>query len=234
MTKPKAYYQAYLVIQCLSKEEYSLIPKDLIAEIESKMEKDPSITVDKTIPLEKQKIDDKAYDILDRVIRAIERKYGADAIDNPSKYATDVEVDEGSAVKAPQSDDIDTIEFDGEDTKSSQKKPGTVEIGEDSRTPKKAREDNPEIKKLKEENIKLKNIISALEKESEKFDEARELFIDYKELFDKKDERIKALESENENLKQANEQLHKSLKGVPKLIGKIFIKDYSKMLNSGK
>ena len=88
MTKPKAYYQAYLVIQCLSKEEYSLIPKELLDEIKSKMEVDESIVVDKAIPLEKQKIDDKAYDILDRVIKAIEKKYGADAIDNPNKYAT--------------------------------------------------------------------------------------------------------------------------------------------------
>ena len=32
MTKSKAYYQAYLVLDCLSNEEYSLIPKDEIRE----------------------------------------------------------------------------------------------------------------------------------------------------------------------------------------------------------
>ena len=91
MTKPKAYYPAYLVLQCLSKEEYSLIPKDLLDEIKNKMEVDETIKVDSTIPLEKQKIDEKAYDILDRVIRAIERQYGSDAIDNPEKYAEKVD-----------------------------------------------------------------------------------------------------------------------------------------------
>jgi hypothetical protein len=236
MTKSKAYYQAYLVIQCLSQEEYSLIPKDLIEEIESKMEKDPTITVDKTVPLEKQKIDDKAYDILDRVIRAIEKKYGADAIDNPSKYANVEDNQKNESQKPPKTeDDMAVIKFDDEpDVKPAPKKTETVEIGEDGRTPKKQREDNLEVRKLKEENIKLKGIISALEKENEKIDEARELFLNYKELFDKKEERIRVLESENEGLKQANEQLHRSLKSVPKLIGKIFIKDYSKMLNSGK
>ena len=94
MTKAKAYYQAFLVLKCLSKEEYSLIPKRLLDEITSKMEQDPNITVDSTIPLEEQKIDEKAYDILDRVIKAIERAYGSDAIDNPEKYATSVGMEE--------------------------------------------------------------------------------------------------------------------------------------------
>ena len=214
MTKPKAYYQAYLVLDCLSKEEYALIPKDLLNEIKSKMEVDESITVDSTIPLEKQKIDEKTYDILDRVIRAIEKAYGSDAIDNPDKYATQV-------VDPPVKDSK-------KPTSSSAKK-------QESKVEEIVVDDEKErisIKELKEENLKLKGIISALENENKKIEEAKQLFYDYKEVVSRKDEIIKDLKMQNDELRKANDELHQNIEKVPKIVRKIFIKE-NKLL-SGK
>ena len=73
MTKEKAYYQAFLILEHLPKEEYDLIPKDMIAEIEDKMEYDENISIDTSISLEKQKIDEKTYEILDKVIKTVEK-----------------------------------------------------------------------------------------------------------------------------------------------------------------
>jgi len=217
MTKPKAYYQAYLVLDCLSKEEYSLIPKSLLDEITSKMEKDDSIKVDKTIPLEKQKIDEKTYDILDRVIRAIEKAYGKDAIDNPEKYAK-----------------IDEIEVDIEPPKKENVKP---QNNNNFAKPNDNRQNDNSRKRLREledENIRLKGIISALEEENKKIDKAKELFIDYKEVVSKKDSKIQELNEEINELKKANSELHSQIESLPKLVRKIFIKDDVKMLNNGE
>ncbi len=73
MTKEKAYYQAYLILEHLPSEEYDLIPKEIIEEIENKMEYDENISIDTSVSLEKQKIDQKTYGILDKVIRAVEK-----------------------------------------------------------------------------------------------------------------------------------------------------------------
>lgn len=206
MTKSKAYYQAYLVLECLSEEEYSLIPQELLNEIESKMEVDTSIVVDASIPLEKQKIDEKTYDILDRVIRAIEKAYGEDAIDNPEKYAN-AEEDKNTVPKDEFDIIIDDL-TDGkpEHTVKSESKKATA--GGD--------------KELKEENIRLKNIITALEQEAKKVEAAKALYYDYKEMVQKKDEIIRALQIENQNLKTNNEELNKSINSVPKLFRKLF------------
>ena len=206
MTKSKAYYQAYLVLECLSEEEYSLIPKELLDEIKQKMEEDPSIIVDSSIPLEKQKIDEKTYDILERVIKAIEKAYGEDAIDNPEKYANAEEDKSNASI-----DEFDIIIDDltggkPEHTVKSESKKAIA--GGD--------------KELKEENIRLKNIITALEQEAQKVEAAKALYYDYKDMVQKKDEIIRALQIENQNLKTNNEELNKSIKSVPKLFRKLF------------
>ncbi len=213
MTKGKAYYQAYLVLDCLSEEEYSLIPNELLEGIKMKMEEDPEIKVDSSVPLEKQKIDEKTYDILDRVIKAIERAYGADAIDNPEKYAI---VNEEETKKQDKAEEFDLdIEFE--------EKPKTKK----DKVPENAKE-------LKEENLKLHNIIKALEEENQKISEAKELYYDYKEVVAKKDEKIRGLRMEIEALKKSNDELHEMIEKMPKLLRNIFIKDYQKMLNDGK
>ena len=212
MTKSKAYYQAYLVLDCLSNEEYSLIPKDLLAEIQSKMEIDDSIFVDKTVPLEDQKIDEKTYDILDRVIKAIERAYGEDAIDNPEKYAN---LEENpsitSTVKVDDDFEIEIDDMTGGKPERTYKPSEKLENKEKN-----------EEKSLKEENIRLQNIIKALEIESKKVEEAKALYYDYKELVQKKDEAIRALQIENESLKSNNQALKENLEHIPRFFRKIF------------
>jgi len=217
MTKPKAYYQAYLVLDCLSKEEYALIPKELLEEIKSKMEVDKSITVDSTIPLEKQKIDEKTYDILDRVIRAIEKAYGSDAIDNPDKYASLVT---DPPVKEPK------------DKKYSQKTSTRKQDNIPEEIVIENEKERISIKELKEENLRLEGIISALRNENKKIEEAKQLYYDYKEVVSKKDEIIRDLKNQNDELKKVNEELHQDIQKIPKLFRKIFIKE-DKLL-SGK
>lgn len=73
MTKEKAMYQAWLIIESLPREEKLLIPQEVIEKIEDTMEYDESITIDKNIPWEKQKFDDKVWKILKDVITKIEK-----------------------------------------------------------------------------------------------------------------------------------------------------------------
>lgn len=193
MTKSKAYYQAFLVLSCLSKEEYSLIPEELLDEIKTKMEVDEDIKIDSNIPIEKQKIDDKAYDILDRVIKSIEKKYGKDAIYEPQKYAKDEK-------NAPKSEKM----------------------------PQKSAEITQKDPKL--DNLELKNITNALEEEKEKVEKAKNLIIDYKEVIEQKDARIRELKEEIESLKEDNVALNSMIQKVPGFLRKIFIKDDIKML----
>lgn len=206
MTKSKAYYQAYLVIGCLSKAEYNLIPKELLEEIKSKMEVDESIKVDKTIPLEKQKIDEKTYDILDRVISSIEKAYGKDAIDNPGKYQEEAK---------KKNDNEKVFEFEIGETQPIVKNEKEKALGQGPLN-------TYNEKELKEENLKLKGIINALEAENKKIEEAKELYYDYKEIVAKKDNLIDELKTENESLKKSQEELKTMLDRIPKLVRKIF------------
>lgn len=228
MTKSKAYYQAYLVIQCLSKEEYSLIPKALLDEITSKMEVDDTIKVDSTVPLEKQKIDEKAYDILDKVIRAIEREYGKDAIDNPGKYAKDVKDD--SNKKSPN------VETKGVTVASPSKKA-------DEKTPNKSHNipshhdetrDNTKMQALQNENIKLQGIIKALEEENKKIDKAKDLVIEYKEFLAAKDEQIRELNIKLAAAREEKEEIYSMYQRIPAFLRKIFAGDDKKMLKGGE
>ena len=209
MTKPKAYYEAYLVLQCLSQVEYNLIPKDLLNEITSKMEVDESIKIDPNIPLEKQKLSDKTYDILDRVISAIEDAYGKDAIDHPE----DVVVEETNTKKKPEVEEID-LGFD---------------IAEKPNIPNNNYKGMPEAR-LKEENIRLQSIIETLKIENQKVGKAKELVLDYKDLVNKKEKEIEKLKEEVTKLQTDNAELYEQIQKFPKLIRKIFIKDNIKLL----
>ena len=57
LTKEKAMYQTWLVIEGLSNAERELISQDLLEEIKGSMEYDENIKIDFSIPLEKQKLD---------------------------------------------------------------------------------------------------------------------------------------------------------------------------------
>lgn len=72
MTKEKSLYQVKLIIECLPREEYELIPQDIIEYIENNFEYDENITIDPSIPLENQIIDEKSYELLDKIIKSAE------------------------------------------------------------------------------------------------------------------------------------------------------------------
>ena len=72
MTKEKSLYQTKLILDYLPEKEYELIPKNIIAYIEGNMEVDETIIVEPNIELDKQNIDEKTYDMLDKIIKKIE------------------------------------------------------------------------------------------------------------------------------------------------------------------
>ena len=72
LSKAKALYQGKLILDYLPEEEYKLIPKETIEYIENNFEYDENFSINPNIPLEKQKIDDKAYEILDKIVKATE------------------------------------------------------------------------------------------------------------------------------------------------------------------
>ena len=72
VTKEKALYQVKLILDYLPDEEYKLIPKETIDYIENNFEYDENFSIDPNIPLEKQNIDDKAYETLDKIVKAAE------------------------------------------------------------------------------------------------------------------------------------------------------------------
>ena len=72
LSKSKALYQVKLILDYLPEEEYKLIPQETIDYIEDNFEYDENITINPDIPLERQKIDDKAYELLDKIINQAE------------------------------------------------------------------------------------------------------------------------------------------------------------------
>ncbi len=229
MTKSKAYYQAFLVLECLSQEEYDLIPESLLNEIKSKMEPDPTMKIDPNLPLEKQKIDEKAYDILEKVIKSIEKNYGKDAIDNPNKYSEKTTHKEKSTTKQ----NISQQQSQKSKQKNESKQSNPSNQKNSFRNDNKQNDfQNKRSKELENENFKLQGIIKALEEENKKIEKAKELFSDYKEVLTIKDIKIKKLKDELEEARKQNEELYQSLNKIPKFIRKIFIKDYQKLLRA--
>jgi len=177
LTEGKALYQVKLIIDYLPKEEYDLIPQEIISYIEENFEYDENIKVNPNIPLENQDIADKTYDILKKIVKGTE--------DNKKK--------------------IEEQEI--------QKK---IEIEEKAK----------ETYDAKMENIRLNNIIKALQEENKKIPKAKELLENYKDALEKKDIEI-------EQLKRNNQQLYMCIQKLPKFIRKFFIKgEEVKYLNS--
>ena len=166
MTKEKALYQAKLIIEGLSEEEYNLIPKDFIDYINENMEYDENIKVNPEIPLEEQNIDDKTYDILEEMLNRIDK--------NAIK---DIEQKDGIA------------------------------------------EGSDEFNNLKNENLQLKELTEKLKRENSKIVQIKDLVQDYKDELSKKIKEI-------EELKAQNEELLNSIKKAPKLIRKLYFKEF--------
>ena len=72
MTQNQALYQVKLILDYMPDEDYNKIPKETIQYIHENMEEDESIYVKPDVPLEKQDIDEKTYDFLDKIIKQIE------------------------------------------------------------------------------------------------------------------------------------------------------------------
>ena len=72
MTKEKSLYQVKLIIECLPREEYELIPQEIIEYIENNFEYDESISIDPNIPLENQISDKDVYLLLDEIVKKAE------------------------------------------------------------------------------------------------------------------------------------------------------------------
>lgn len=74
MTREKSLYQTKLIIDCLPKEEYDLIPQDIIEYLEKNMQYDETIKIDSNIELGNQNIDEKTYEMLDKILKRINIK----------------------------------------------------------------------------------------------------------------------------------------------------------------
>ncbi len=77
ISKEKALYQVKLILDYLPEEEYNLIPQEIIDYVEDNFEYDENFTINPNIPLEEQHIDDKAYEILDKIIKEAEKNKSA-------------------------------------------------------------------------------------------------------------------------------------------------------------
>ena len=179
LSKAKALYQVKLILDYLPEEEYSLIPKETIEYIENNFEYDENFLIDPKIPLEKQKIDDKAYEMLEKIIKATEL------------------------------------------TKEESKTYDSAKINTYLKEVKKSNENyNTKI-----ENIRLKNLIEELKNENSKIPKAKDLISNYIDALKKKEDEI-------EELKKNNQDLYNYIQGLPKIIKKIFLKDFNiKLLN---
>ena len=67
LSNRKMLYQVKLILDYLPEEEYRLIPQDMINYIENNYEYDENIKINPKIPLEKQSIDDKTYEMLNKI-----------------------------------------------------------------------------------------------------------------------------------------------------------------------
>ena len=180
ISKAKVLYQVKLILDYLPEEEYKLISKETIDYIEENFEYDENFAIDPKIPLERQKIDDKAYDLLEKIVNQI--KFA---------YANEV----------------------------SKKRSNSSEITEYIN---KVKQSNKYYDK-KIENIRLNNLVEFLKKENSKIPKVKELFEEYKEVLKQKDIEI-------ENLKRDNQKLYKNIQKLPKIIRKIFIKDFDRKI----
>lgn len=174
ISKEKALYQVKLILDYLPEEEFRLIPQETIDYIEDNFEYDENFTINPNVPLEQQKIDDKAYEMLDQIIKKAEQFQKDNKKDELVSYLEEVK--------------RENQEFD-----------------------------------VKVENIRLKNIIETLEKENKKITKAKSLLEEYKEALKKKDIEI-------ESLKKTNEDLYESINNLPRVIKKIFFKDFNEKL----
>lgn len=176
LSTSKALYQVKLILDYLPEDEYKMIPSEIIDYIEDNFEYDENFTINPKIPLEKQRIDDKAYNLLEKIV----------------------------------------------------KQTNITNIGKNSTRPNNYFEINEYIKKVKKsnsdydtkiENIRLNNLIELLRKETRKIPKAKEILEEYKEVLKQKDKEIY-------NLKRDNRELKQYIQRIPKIVRRLFIKEF--------
>lgn len=91
ISKEKALYQVKLILDYLPDEEYKLIPQETIDYIEDNFEYDEKFSIDPSIPLERQRIDEKAYEFLDKIVKATEIAQKENKTNEDAKIATYVQ-----------------------------------------------------------------------------------------------------------------------------------------------
>ena len=180
ISKEKALYQVKLILDYLPEDEYRLIPEETIEYIENNFEYDENFSIYPKIPLEKQKIDDEAYEILDKIVKATETTKRENRLQDSEKINAYIQ-----------------------------------EVKESNQNY------NARI-----ENIRLKNLVEMLRNDNSKISKAKDLLTDYKYALKQKEEELV-------KLKKNNKDLYNCIQGLPKIIKKLFIKDFNiKLLNS--
>ncbi len=73
------------------------------------------------------------------------------------------------------------------------------------------------------ENIRLKDLVERLRIENDKIPKAKEIIVQYQQLLEEKDNEIK-------KLKENNQQLYKIIQRTPKIIKRLFLRDFNSNL----
>lgn len=155
LSKRKMLYQVKLILDYLPEEEYRLIPQDIINYIENNYEYDENIKINPNIPLEKQSIDDKTYEMLNKIEK--QTLNNTKDIDN---YIEKVEKENKEfnikIENAKLKNKLELLE------KENERIPKAKALLEEYNSALKQKE--TEIKILKEENQKLNNYIQRIPK----------------------------------------------------------------------
>ena len=160
LTKCKSLYQVKLILDCLPEEEYNLIPEETINYIEDNFEYDENIYIDPTIALESQKIDDKTYEFLDKILKDIEKTKKTESKDNIEEYV--VKVKEENENFNNKIEIIRLNELIEKMKKENSKIPKAKLLIEEYKQA--LNQKNEEIKKIKQYNQKLEENIKKIPK----------------------------------------------------------------------
>lgn len=163
VSKAKALYQVKLILDYLPEEEYKLIPKETIEYIEDNFEYDENFSIDPNIPLEKQKIDDKAFEMLDKIVKSAEMtKKENKSIKNDEMVSYLKDIRESNRNYNARIENIRLKNLVEILKKENSKIPKAKDLLSDYKDALKQKED--EIEKLKKNNQDLYNCIQGLPK----------------------------------------------------------------------